>query len=247
VVNGETFTEGDPIRSLQRRTGSDRNLNARGTTMTAINTHTTRRAIFGAIGLAGSAVTITMAPVSPLPAATTGVSPELARLIEAADRADTAVELFNEKVLYPTQDASTERQNAVPHVRYVGGDFDGLGAIEYRTDKPGMIAVAKKVSAFSRNEPGVREVRNFLAAHLRRERKISAIKGAHNVPALLEQSDQLGYKAVEAVDTVIGFPCRSIADLNAKMAKVMEWDALENEGTGAIIAADIARLAARKA
>jgi hypothetical protein len=214
--------------------------------MTALNTHTTRRAIFGAIGLAGAAVTITMAPVSPLPAAVAGVSPELSRLIDAADRADAAVELFNARVLYPTRDASIKQQEAVPHVRYVGGDFDGLGAIEYRSDKPGMIAVAKQVRQFGRNEPGVQEVRNFLAEHLRRERKISAIKAAHNVPALLEQSDQLGYKAVEAVDAVIGFPCRSIADLNAKMAKVMEWDALENEGTGAIIASDVARLAALK-
>ena len=45
------------------------------------------------------------------------------------------------------------------------------------------------------------------------------------------------------MDAVIPFSCRSIADLNAKMAKVMKLDTFSNEGTGVMIAADVARLA----
>jgi hypothetical protein len=218
--------------------------------MTALNTQATRRAIFGTIGLGVAAVTVSAAgPVSALivPAPVIGTSPELIRLILEADRADAAVERFNKEVYEPARAACAKDRDAVPHIRYTGGDFDGKGPIEYRTDKPGMIAVAKQVSKFSRNEPSVQEVRRFLAAHWRRERTINAITAAHGVPGLLEQSDQLGYKAVDAMDAVVAFPCRSIADLNAKMAKVIEWDVLGNEGTGAIIAADVARLAAREA
>ncbi len=142
--------------------------------MKTLTTQATRRAIFGTIGLGVAAATVTAA--APIGALTTparaGVSPDLARLIFEADRADTTSERFQNEVYRPARAAS-----------------------------------------------------------------------GHNLAALRDESDRLDDRLVDTIDAVIAFPCRSIADLNAKMAKVMEWDALANEGTGIMIAADVARLA----
>lgn len=206
---------------------------------------TTRRAIFGTIGLGFAVATVTAAaPLAALTApASAGVSPDLARLILEADRAGIAADRFEEDVWAQASAAWVQDCSRLPHFTVTGGQNMGGGRVVYSTDDRGMIGMARACAKGPRSEDYVQEARRFIAGHKRRERVVARLRRAHNLDGLREASDRLGYEVVDAIDAVVAFPCRSIADLNAKMVKVMEWQAMDNEGTPAIIAADVARLA----
>ena len=209
---------------------------------------TTRRAAFGAIGLGFAAVTVAAAaPVAALTATASNVSPDLARLIAAAQAAEAVSDNYNREVYEPARQAWLKEREAFPHFTMMGTDDMSGKPIRYSTDDKSMFPIAKAVSRGSRTEDYVRDARTFLAGHWRRSRKIDQLRSTRMIDVMCEQDDALCDALSRAIDAVIAFPCRSIADLNAKMAKVMQWDSLGNEGTGIMIAADVARLAAREA
>ncbi|WP_010162589.1 hypothetical protein [Sphingomonas sp. PAMC 26617] len=212
--------------------------------MNALTTQATRRAIFGTIGLGVAAVTVAAAaPVAALSAPAGGVSPELARLIAAAQAAEAASDNYTREVYEPARQAWLKEREAFPHFTMMGTDDMSGKPIRYSTDDKSMFMIAKAVSRGSRAEAYVRDARAFLAGYWRRSRKIDQLASTKIMHAAHDRDDALCDALSRAIDAVIAFPCASIADLNAKMAKVMQWDSLGNEGTGIMIASDVARLA----
>jgi hypothetical protein len=217
----------------------------------ACNVHsTTRRAIFGTIALGAVAIAANVTPVAAVTRSyAETVSPELSALIAAYDAANAKADTYYQTVYIPARERMTTLQAGVPHYEFVGGPSVVGNPINYSTADRKVLAMSKAISkndAFAGTDMRA-DSRRLIAASLRRDRRLAAIRRESGIAEAGNQCDALGDACANACLYVCDFPVSTIADLNAKMAFVMRTGAYDTEGTVQTLAADIARLAAREA
>lgn len=210
---------------------------------------TTRRAIFGTIALGAAAVATNVTPVAAVTRSyAETVSPELSALIAAYDAANVKADTYYQTVYTPARERMTALQAVVPHYEFVGGVSVSGKPIIYSTADRAVVAMSKSIANNDALGGELRaDSRRLTAASLRRERRLDAIRRQNGIAEASNQCDAHGDACADVCNNVCAFPVTTIADLDAKMAFIMRVDAMSTEGTAQALAADIARLAARKA
>ena len=208
----------------------------------------TRRAILGAIGLAVPvAVAGGMAGTSAA-MTTPRVSPDLAALLEAEQRAQKACDHHESAVCTPTRDRWLAACEALPHTTV---EMEALNPSDpphiWTTADEAHVRAAKRISWMGeRSHPDTKNARALAAAFHRRERAKSALAVRMGLKAAIARSDALGEQSLALLDALLAFPAATAIDLQAKLTRLVEVGYLEIDGAAEIILADVNRIAARE-
>ena len=175
---------------------------------------------------AGAAIVAGGAALATDAAATPAVSLELARLIDAADRAVNAARDYHAAVLEPAWQRYSAKVETIPHVEVQGfGTYAGR-PIMWSTNQRTLVASARRdarakprFASMGAEDARARHQaqRRLLAAELWRNRKLQQAMTATGYSAAFDQHDRLDLLADEAATRVYSYPFGSIAELSAAL------------------------------
>ena len=178
-----------------------------------MTTETTRRALFGGAGLVALAAAVPA--VASTMSASSGVSPALAKLIAAADEAKRQCDDFDTKTYDPLKARTDALIDAVPHVT-----VDIRQNPYWTTAEPTAVSLARDIV---RGDPDRRhsssaQLRTLVAADLKRTRQIQRLRRDTGLRAAYDRSNALADAMATTEWDVALFPCKTAADLHAKLA-----------------------------
>ena len=210
-------------------------------------TNPTRRAMLGAFGIGTTAIAIGATAATRTP---TSVTPHLTALLDQERLADAACTEYWHSVQEPARQRWQAALDEIPHYEFVGGLNIMDRPITYTTRRANMVAMCKglveREGRLNIREE-VRDARRLTAAAKLREREGARLRKAYDIDVSYAECDRLTTVALNAMDAIVSFTAANIADVQAKMLRIMQLDYFECTGTDEAIAADIARLAAREA
>lgn len=209
--------------------------------MKARTTTPTRRAMLGG-AIAAMAATAALVPTA---GGAEGVSPELARLLEASRQADRTsdeyeaqFQIVRTKWLAACDDLPT---HSASYENVVGGRHT------LTSDDATAYAVARRMATLTETTEAGKAGRAIVGAFEAREAKKAKLAKAFGVDAMVTRSNQLSDASVDAIDAIAEFKVRSNADLEAKLSRLMEAAYLDYEDTRVALLADVRRLAGKGA
>ncbi|MES3084950.1 hypothetical protein [Sphingomonas faeni] len=224
-----------------------------------MDTNTTRRNLlrFGTTAAAyaagASIVTGGIALASQAKGAAPAVTPQLAKLLRDYTAADDALNHFYETAHNPAVEREAAMREAYPHIEHAIPTTSG-NVQTFTTAKPMDIAQARHIAKSKSSAecqhpawPTKRErARAFYAAHLRRERAFASIRRTCRMDAINARETALFVPYKAAVAGIAAFPVATVADLNAKMAHLLENRTDQDDDLFDTIQADVRQLLTRE-
>jgi len=224
-----------------------------------VKTTTTRRDLLrlgttaAAYAAGASIVTGGVAIASKARGAAPAVSPQLAKLLRDYARADKALAHFYETVHNPAVDREAAMREACPDIEH---DIPMTGGQTrmFTTAKSMDVAQARHIAKSKMsaecshpNWPAKRQgARAFYVAHLRRERAFAGIRRTCRIDAITAREATLLAPYTAAVAGIAAFPIATVADLDAKMAHLLENRTSHDNDLFDTIQADVRRLLTRE-
>lgn len=197
----------------------------------------------GAAAVAGGGFAISEAKGATPP---TTPSPEFAAVIAASVAAERHTREYHDAVYYPASDRCTAMINAIPHVSFeTKAKFDGAPMI-YSTADASVVAVCQSIVANPRtrkSDPHAKDARRLVATVKRRERAIARARRESGLEQAYTTATVIEERATEAADAVEYYPVTTLPDLVAKLAYMEDRNSLGDANVGAILAADVRRIA----
>lgn len=217
---------------------------------------TNRRALLGTAAATLVALSVSPVRANTLPAPMVrGVSTELLALMQRARDIDAASADHNRLVFEPAK-AKRDRAEAAakaahPHVTIDAGTNVLGDDLVWTTASPMHVHMARSIVETARvtgeDRPALAAARKLCAADLRRKRAIRRAHDAHDFSDVIDEADAISARASDAQDAVGMFPCRTIADLHAKLAFMAENGMGDGVDWTSELLADAARLSGQEA
>lgn len=196
-----------------------------------------------------SIVTGGIAIASQAKGAAPAVSPQLAKLLRDYARADDTLAHFYETVHNPAVDREAAMREAYPDIEH-NIPMTGGQTRMFTTAKSMDVAQARHIATSRISAecphpgwPAKRQgARAFYAAHLRRERAFAGIRRACRIDAITAREATLLAPYTAAVAGIAAFPVATVADLDAKMAHLLDNRTSQDDDLFDTIQTDIRRL-----
>lgn len=220
-----------------------------------MDTNTTRRNLlrFGTTAAAyaagASIATGGIALASQAKSAAPAVSPALTRLLRDYAAADEALDQFYEAVHNPAVEREHEMRAAYPDIEHeipmTGGHTRMFTTARTMDIAQARHIATSEISAQCEHPawPAKRKgARSFYAAHLRRERAFARIHRVCGLDAINARETALFVPYKAAVAGIAAFPITTLADLDAKMAHLLQNRTDQDDELFDAIQADVRHL-----
>ncbi len=179
-----------------------------------MNAPTSRRAVICGAGLSLAAVAASGMAAASI-STVGGISPDLAALIAAVDKASRDADVFDETVFNPARDRANSAVDAIPHSSVNIDDSP-----YWTTANPGSVRVAERFvdQDPERRLPDSKQLRRLIAQSRLRDREARRIRNATGFSAAVARSNEMSDAICDAEWAVADFPCRTASDLHAKLS-----------------------------
>ena len=208
-------------------------------------TATSRRALLGALAAAPAlAAPLAIAHAAPTAVA---VSPELERLLAIARAARAASNRYEQEIFEPARQRYEAAESRFPHIEVHNPD----GGRSYSTADLWEVRRARRATTerVVFHGPGAEEGRQrykamralVMSADLRNA-EMSAMKAQMGFQAIEDENERLDEVFYDAVSALDDYRPATFADLQAKLAFMIELDRIETDGPTGVVIADLQRL-----